>query len=318
MERFRPLLPVFLDIDTRNKHVSRIAIIELKQAWRAHGGRVADLNIPSKFERKLLRRDSRVDEHSDHFFVPLMTPNISNYPRDFLRQDKSVYLYCWDVFPSNRDQWLEVFKALNPSIIFLTSSDSIALFSDLDIYRFEFCPEAICVENFIGTKTLMERQVDILEYGRSWKSFHTRLVRLAEEYSLSHLFPKENEILFPSMEQFVKGLGDSKVIICTPGSWSHPSTLDRYQGVELLTRRYFEAMAAGAILVGHCPNDLEILMQQNPVDEISNPDSEIEIVGRLFSNLDAMQKRVNYNQEWTKLNGDWSQRIELIKGLILM
>ena len=148
------MLPVFLDIDARNKHVSRIAIIELQQAWREHGGSVAHLNIPSKFERKLLRRDSRIDEHSDHFFVPLMTPKISNYPRHFLRQDKNVYLYCWDVFPSNRDHWLAVFKALNPRIVFLTSSDSMALFSDLDIYRFELIPEAICVKNFIGTKPL--------------------------------------------------------------------------------------------------------------------------------------------------------------------
>jgi hypothetical protein len=76
-------------------------------------------------------------------------------------------------------------------------------------------------------------------------------------------------------------------------------------------------MAAGAILVGHCPRDLEILMGQNPVVEILNPDSDTEIVASLLTNLDTLQKRVNQNQEWTKLNGDWSQRIDLIEEMIL-
>ena len=311
------MLPVFLDIDPRNNHVSRIAVNELKQAWVVHGGEIANPNIPSRIERLLLRKSSKIEDSSENFFVPLMSPHITNYPRKFLKQKKTIYLFCWDVFPSNRNEWLDVFKRLNPKVIFLTSSDSIALFSDFKDYKFELIPEAITVENFIGTKLLKERQIDILEFGRRWNKLHEALRDIAMKLSLLHIYPKENELLFKSTEDFVDGLRNSKVIVCTPGSWSHPSSLDRYNGVELLTRRYLEAMAAGAILVGHCPRDLEKIMNINPVIEISDPEAQVEVIEDLFSNLEFLQEKVDANLEWTRINGDWALRVKTLEEIIM-
>ena len=245
-----------------------------------------------------------------------MVPDIRNFPHEILNVGKSIYLFCWDVLPSNLEKWISIFEYLNPKVIFLTSRDSIGLFDDKYTFRFEFLPEAIDVERFLSTTKLVERDIDILEYGRRWEDLHKVLELISWLEDLNHKYADNGKLVFKDTDEFIQTLKNSKLIVCTPGSLSHSNEFGRYQGVELLTRRYLEVMAAGALMIGHCPKDLSDLMEINPVVEIIDPNFEMKDIQSLFLDVSRFQEFVVKNQEWVIKNGSWRVRIpQLIEKL---
>ena len=290
-------------------HVSRIAIKEFEQAWNVMGGSSAHLKVPSNIGRRFLGKRAILTSASESYLVPLMSPNITHFPEGLINADPFIYLFCWDVLPTNLDKWISIFKYLNPKVIFLTSRDSIALFNDEHSFKFEYLPEAIDVERFLGTEKLANRKIDILEYGRRWEELHNVLKLISSLDYLKHIYAANGKLVFKDSNEFVESLKDSKVTVCTTGSLSHSNEFGRYQGVELLTRRYLEAMAAGALIIGSCPKDLSDLMEANPVIEILNPKFEKQKIQSLFADINSLQELVDRNQNWVMENGSWGVRI---------
>jgi hypothetical protein len=175
--------------------------------------------------------------------------------------------------------------------------------------RSVWLPEATDPDAYDPSKPLADRTIDVLELGRRHESVHAEIVGPLASGGETHKYQlAEGEIVFPSRDALVAGLGDAKLSILFPSSLTHPS---RSGNVETVTHKYFESMASGCIPVGRCPTELEDLFGYNPVLQLdeSNPVTHIRA---LLSDLDSHRCLVERNLARLLEVGTWDARAQTL------
>jgi len=122
-----------------------------------------------------------------------------------------------------------------------------------------------------------------------------------------HLFERvKGNVVFPTRDGFIAGLGDSQISVCFPSSVTHPA---RSGYVETLTHRYLESLASKCVVVGRCPQELEILFGYNPILEadLDNPASQLLSI---LSDISRYQDAVERNYHRLMQVGTWETRVE--------
>jgi hypothetical protein len=107
--------------------------------------------------------------------------------------------------------------------------------------------------------------------------------------------------------------GTTKISICFPKTITDP---ERAGGVETVTFRYFESMAACCLIVGHCPAELEDLFGYNPVIEadMKNPAEQLLSI---LNNIDRYQSLVAKNHSRMVEVGSWDVRAQTMLSTLL-
>ena len=121
----------------------------------------------------------------------------------------------------------------------------------------------------------------------------------------------KGQVVFPSLDALVAGLGDTKLSIVFPSSMTHPG---RSGHVETVTHKYFESMASRCVLVGHCPDELHDLFGYNPVIEVdwSDPAGHVRTI---LENLDAHVDLVERNFSRLLDVGTWDTRVQTLVAI---
>jgi hypothetical protein len=170
-------------------------------------------------------------------------------------------------------------------------------------------PEAVDPHQFDGTKSLVERKIDVLELGRKYDQFHDAIRHELERAHKVHRFERvKGQIIFPTATAFKRGLGDSKISVCFPSSITHP---ERSGDVETVTLRYFESFASKCVVAGHCPRELADLFGYNPVVEIETG-RELEQIVDMLENIQNYQPIVENNYKRLLETSTWELRIDAI------
>lgn len=308
MSNTRPL-PDLINPEPAASHPSYQTVNAMAIAWRRAGGKVVDAQRPSRMRRKVLRHPVKARTTSEAVLLPLMGPRTDWIPTFPLSQDRELYLFCWDVWPSNASRWREIFDQLKPRKVFMTTSDAVRAWKNLAFHS-EWMPEATDVSAFDPSTPLDERGIDVLELGRKWHWLHTAITAPLSDRGARHLYqPDETTIIFPSPKAFIEGMQNSKCVICVPGSITHPT---RYGKFVALTQRYLETMAAGAIPVGVCPPDLQALMGYNPVVEIDRV-RPLTAFDHILGNPNAFSEVTERNRMMVEQKADWAVRIQEIR-----
>ena len=305
-----PPLPDLINPEPAASHPSYQTIAAMTRAWQRAGGAVTNAERPHRIHRKLFRRPVRARITSDAVLLPLMGPRTDWIPMltDIGRTE--LYLFCWDVWPSNASRWRRIFDHLRPRKVFMTSSDAVREWNGREVQA-EWMPEATDVSTFDAARSLTERSIDVLELGRKWKWLHTVIKDPLKNRGARHLYqPDESTIIFPSTESFIHGIQDSKCVICVPGSITHP---EKYGNFVALTQRYLETMAAGAIPVGVCPTELRDLMGYNPVIEVDTT-SPLTTFDYLLKNISTFSELKENNRIAVEQMADWRVRIEELRN----
>lgn len=304
-----PLLPDLVNLYPGQTHPSYETVNAMMRAWKRAGGTVVEAEHPSRVVRKLLRRKVHAQTTSAAVLLPLMGPRTDWIPAFSPSQHRELYLFCWDVWPSNAPQWREIFDRLKPRKVFMTTSASVRAWQSLTAHT-EWVPEATDVSAFDPSTPLAERGIDVLELGRKWNWLHAAITSPLRDRGARHLYqPDDKTIIFPNTEHFIRGMQDSKSVICIPGSITHP---EKYGNFSALTQRYLETMAAGAIPVGTCPPDLRDLIGYNPVVEIDwgRPMKAFE---QILNNLSTFIEVTERNRIAVEQKADWGVRIEQLR-----
>ena len=239
-------------------------------------------------------------------FVEPVSINFDTFP-DYARHE--IIPFVWDCWPGYFEKTCKWFKRHEVRTAIFTSSQTAERmrerFPEMNIL---WCPEGIDTSLYSEGKELKNREIDILEFGRS----NRKVFKAELPSSIKHVCTMQNGKYIFTNEELRQSMGDAKVTITLPRSITQPEVAG---DIETLTQRYWECMLTRMVMVGHAPKELVDFIGYNPVIEIDfeNPNEQIcNILQHINDYIDLTNK----NRETALLKGDWLARMQGIKGFL--
>lgn len=233
-------------------------------------------------------------------FVEPVSINFDTFS-DYVRYE--IIPFIWDCWPRYFDKTCEWFKRHGVKTAIFTSSQTAERmrqrFPEMNIY---WCPEGIDTSRYAEGKELKERQIDLLEFGRT----NDKVFKAALPPKVKHVCTLQNGKYIYTNEELFRAMGDAKVTITLPRSITQPEIAG---DVETLTQRYWECMLSRMVMVGHAPKELVELIGYNPVIEIDHNDPNGQIC-HILNHITDYKNLTDRNRETALLKGGWDTRMK--------
>lgn len=233
-------------------------------------------------------------------FVEPVSINFDTFP-DYARYE--IIPFIWDCWPKYFDKTCDWFKRHEVRTAIFTSSQTAERmrerFPEMNIL---WCPEGIDTSLYSEGKELKNREIDILEFGRS----NRKVFKAELPSSIKHVCTMQDGKYIFTNEELRQSMGNAKVTITLPRSITQP---DVAGDIETLTQRYWECMLTRMVMVGHAPKELVDFIGYNPVIEIDteNPNGQINDI---LQHLADYRDLTNKNREVALQKGDWTARMQ--------
>lgn len=281
------------------------------EAWKALGLPTTEGWYPRVLHKLMFNVDLPTLWHGEARLV-FVQPVTLYFDTFFTGMTHEMIPFVWDCWPCYYDKmerWLKMHKVRTA---FFTSKQEM---NEMQIrcpdVKMHWCPEGIDTSSYQEGKELKERNIDLLEFGRSNdRIFSLSNTRRTKGTEIQHVCTKVDDKFIFTNEQLRDAMGDAKVTICLPRSVTHPEIA---QGIETLTQRYWEAMLTRMVIVGHCPKELEELIGYNPVVEFRSFDESestkadnAEQILDIIEHIDDYQELVDNNREFALRLGEWT------------
>ncbi len=225
-----------------------------------------------------------------------------------------VIPYVSDCWPADYERWIRKLRRARSRIVFVSARGAADhLRSALPDTLIHWLPEAIDPDDWDSSRPLAARGLDVLELGRKHAAYHERITGRLRS-GVSHRFSARGSHtpIFPGKEALRAGLADAKIQICFPKSITHPFRAPDNGagggGLETVTQRYFEAIASGSLVVGHCPGELIDLFGHDPVIG-ADLDHPVEQHHELLDHIEDHQPLVDRHLARLREVGTWDARI---------
>ncbi len=283
------------------------------EAWKENGGMVLGGCYPPRllhgaaFRWELPavwknRKEARLR------FVEPVSVSFDAFP-DYTRYEVvPMFWDCWPCYFDKTCEWLR--KHGVKTAVF--SSRQVAermhkVFPDMNII---WCAEAVDGTVYTKGKQLADRQIDLLEFGRSNRRiFDTAKLEQTDggEKLLNHVCTRQNGKFVYTNEQLYEAMGNAKVTITLPRSMTDP---DVAGDVETLTQRYWECMFSRMVMVGHAPQELVDFIGYNPVVELRDDVTAESMIKDVLLHIDDYQELVDRNRRVAEEKGTWNVRMK--------
>lgn len=233
-------------------------------------------------------------------FVEPVSINFDTFP-DYACHE--IIPFIWDCWPRYFEKTCKWFKRHDVRTAIFTSSQTAEKmrerFPEMNIL---WCPEGIDTSLYSEGKELKNREIDILEFGRS----NRKVFKAELPSSIRHVCTMQDGKYIFTNEELRQSMGDAKVTITLPRSITQP---DVAGDIETLTQRYWECMLTRMVMVGHAPKELVDLIGYNPVIEIdtANPNGQINDI---LQHLADYRDLTNRNREVALQKGGWTVRMQ--------
>lgn len=278
------------------------------EAWVKAGGKTAKPYYPWRpFHGPVFRHELptlwKSKKSAMLMFVEPVSVSFDTFPYYATHEIIPMIWDCWPCYYDKMERWL---KRHNVRTAIFTSSQEMAeMQRRVPNLNALFCPEAVDTSLFDGGKPLCERNIDLLEFGRSNKKMFPQK---SLPSGINHVCTKQGDVFIYDNERLRQAMGDAKITICLPKTLTHPEIAE---GIETLTQRYWEAMLSRMVIVGHAPQELIDLIGYNPVIELET-DPEEQILG-ILSHIDDFQNIVIKNRQTALEFGDWGIRMRKMR-----
>ena len=291
------------------------------EAWVKLGGQVASAHYPPRWMHGLAFRYelpdwcksvncqfSIVNSHNEarlRFLEPVSL-YFDTFP-DYVLYEVIPFVWdCWPCYFEKMCRWIE--KHDVKTAIFTSAQTAERIRERFPQMNIMWCAEAVDTSLYKEGKPLVERGIDLLEFGRS----NEKVFKVALPETIKHVCTKVNEEFIYSNEQLYDAMGDAKVTITLPRSMTQPEIAG---DIETLTQRYWECMLSRMVMLGHAPKELVDLIGYNPVVEL-DVEHTAEQVQEILAHIEDYQPLVDKNRETALKMGDWSVRMqEVMKWL---
>ena len=209
---------------------------------------------------------------------------------------------CWPCYYDKMETWFNRHKTR--TAIFTSRMEMEEMQKRCPQVKMLWCPEAVEATLYKKGKTLAERSINLLEFGRSNE-------RVLGKLSINnHVCTYVDGKFIYSNNELYEALGDAKITVCLPKSMTHPNMA---QGIETLTQRYWEAMLSRMVIVGHAPRELIDICGYNPVLELPDDKKNINtFILDILNNIEDYQELVDRNRQTALEKGLWSIRMNMV------
>jgi hypothetical protein len=222
----------------------------------------------------------------------------------FIRSGRrSVYLF--DAWPARHGEIRSFVEAWGIQYAFISSSQGAERLTKLtDRCTFMWVPEGVEPSRY-QQRSFIEKDIDVLQLGRKYDSYHARIVKPLESAAMSYFYEKETGgIIFPTRLKFVEGLARAKISICFPSSLTHPQ---RAADLETMTTRYLQSMVSKCLVLGHAPREMVELFGYNPVVEVDDSDPAGQIL-EILRDYESYLPLIEKNFDTVRSDHTWARR----------
>lgn len=277
-------------------------------AWIKMGGQTAPAHyLPGKLmswscnhELPLFTKSKK--EARLRFMEPI-NRKLDAFP-DYMRYEVIPLIWdCWPCLDNRISAWLE--KHDVRTAIFTSKQNAERIQKRFPHMNILVITEGIDTSKYHVGKDLRERNIDLLEFGRS----NEKVLKVALPDNLNHVCTKVKGRFIYTDEELFEAMGDAKVTIALPRCDTDPIIA---AGVETLTQRYWENMLSRIVMVGHAPKELTELIGYNPVIELKKEEANEQIID-ILNHINDYQELVNRNRETALRFGDWTLRMKQVK-----
>ncbi len=275
------------------------------EAWKAVGGQTVRPLFPPRLLHGLAYRLELptlrcVKEEALLMFVEPVSITFDTFPYYATHEIVPFIWDCWPRYYDRMERWMRRHRVR--TAIFTARQEMEAMQQRLPEVRMLHCPEAVDVTLYSAGKPLVERSVDLLEFGRS----NAEVTGNLEMNGIRHVCTLKDGHYIYSNEELFSVMADARVTLCLPRSITHPKLSE---GVETLTQRYWEAMLSRMVIVGHAPQELIDIVGYNPVIELDTQHPAQQIA-HIIANIADYQTMVDKNRAMALAKGAWKQRMQ--------
>jgi len=290
-------------VSTAPKPLTRLSYL----TWKALEKSIGGTSLPKRSESPGTHKESVT-----YLFSILMGVKWDLCFPQFLKSGRKG-LYLFDSWPDHHGNILNFAGSINPEHIFISSSESAKLLQLKTRYtQFIWIPEGVD-PHLYRSKPAAERRIEVLALGRKYNAHHEKIVDILKKKGVTYLYEKtKGKIIFPTRDEFIEGLSESKISVCVPSSITHP---ERAGNIETLTIRYLQSMASKCLVLGHAPQEMKDLFGYNPVIEIDMSDPSGQILD-LTANYHQYSELIQKNYDEVVSKHTWAKRWEQIRGII--
>ena len=209
----------------------------------------------------------------------------------------------WDCWPIYFDKVFRFIEKNKVRTVVVTSRQVAEIlkerFSYLNVLAIS---EGINISFYMEGDLLVNRKIDLLEYGRQNQNIPNLNL---SKMGFVHLKSNGRQ-LFPNEQSFIEALSNTKVTLAFPRCVTNPEIAGN---IETLTQRYWENMLSRVVMVGKAPSELIDLIGYNPVVDIDPVDSQNQLYS-ILNNIDSYQELVDKNRQVAIKYSTWMSRIE--------
>lgn len=287
------------------------------EVWKQNGEMVARGHYPPRFLHGAAYRWElpsiwKSKKEARLRFVEPVSLSFDTFP-DYARYEVvPMFWDCWPCYFENTRDWLVRHRV--KTAIFSSRQTAERMQEALPHVNIIWCAEAVDDSVYGKGKLLKDREIDLLEFGRS----NDRVINAEKleqvwigENSLNHVCTKQHGKFIYTNEQLYQAMGNAKVTIALPRSMTQPEIAG---DIETLTQRYWECMFSRMVMVGHAPQELIDFIGYNPVIELREDISAENLIRDVLEHIEDYQDLVDKNLETAKRLGSWDARMKWLMG----
>lgn len=295
------------------------------EAWKENEGMVAGELYPLRFlhaaaYRWELPMVCKSKKEARLRFVEPISLSFDAFP-DYARYEVvPMFWDCWPCYFEKTCEWLRRHQVKTAIFSSRQTAEKMqerfsGMNEEWQKINVIWCPEAVDDSVYQKGKLLKDRNIDLLEFGRSndkvFKADQLKAVFDSKNCSLNHVCTKQNGKFIYTNEQLYEAMGNAKVTIALPRSITQPEIAG---DIETLTQRYWECMFSRMVMVGHAPQELIDFIGYNPVIELSDKISSEEQIADVIEHIEDYQVLVDKNRETAEKLGNWDVRMKWLMG----
>lgn len=251
--------------------------------------------------------------HKSINFSVQLGPDLKMCLPDFFFTKKN-FIYMFDAWPRFHAELGKMFDLMNVKSVFFSSRDVTFHYRDNIVSRCQayWIPEGINAAEY-SYLPYKNKTIDVLEFGRIYKTYHDEIVMPLARAGKQHLFTTpDKRILFETKAEFKTALSKTKICICVPSDVTHP---DRAENVSTMTLRYLQCMASKCLIVGIMPMEMIDLFDYLPMIEIDMECPGSQILD-ILKNYESYHHLIERNYQEVNEKHQWQNRWEAIEKIM--
>lgn len=276
-------------------------------AWKQIGGKIKNSHYPPKILHGIVFRHNlpclyKINSEARLRFIEPVSIRFDTFP-DYAFYE--IIPFIWDCWPKYFEDIYQYFIKHQVRTAFFTSNQTVEKMKKrLPSMNLFFIPEGIDTSVYKEGKLLVDRNIDLLEYGRK----NDKVVKFNLPNAINHVCSKNGEKLFATNDELFSTLADTRITIALTRKDTQPELAG---DIDTLTQRYWESMLSRIIMVGRAPQELIDLIGYNPVIELDYKHPDEQIID-ILKNIEKYQSLVDKNRETALKFGDWKIRMKQV------